>query len=246
MNRILRHRPSPAMVVAFIALCVALAGTATALPGRNRVKKDDIARNAVRSKHIRSRNVRNSDIGTRAVSRSKIARDAVNSELVASDALTGADILESSLGTVPNATNASNAANASKVNGLSVQRFIFRSAPTVSTNVLNLGGLALNASCNAGTQLSVSATTTVGGAILHSGGNWLGGPANEQDFYVADDDFNPGDSFDPLNDPATTSTGSTNLEGSLVYARQDGGVVTASFLAQKAGGLCIFAGTAIG
>ena len=39
MSRILRHRPSPAMVVAFIALSVALAGTATALPGRNTVKK---------------------------------------------------------------------------------------------------------------------------------------------------------------------------------------------------------------
>ena len=66
MSRILRRRPSPAMVVALVALCVALAGTATALPGRARVKKDDIARAAVRrsahqvdarsqSKHIKSR-----------------------------------------------------------------------------------------------------------------------------------------------------------------------------------------------
>ena len=48
MSRILRRRPSPAMVVAFVALCVALAGTANALPGKSRVKKDDIARAAVR------------------------------------------------------------------------------------------------------------------------------------------------------------------------------------------------------
>jgi hypothetical protein len=235
MNRILRHRPSPAMVVAFIALCVALAGTATALPGRSRVKKDDIARNAVRSKHIRSRNVRNSDIGRRAVSRSKISRDSVNSELVAGDALTGADLLESSLGTVP---------NASKVNGLSVQKFFFRGAAgTPLSNVLNLGGLALNAACNAGPALSVSATTTVSGAIVHSGGTWLGTAAAEEDWYIEDDDFNVGESFDVLD---SATTGSSNLEGSLVYTRQDGGVVTASFLAEASGSNCTFAGTATG
>lgn len=236
MNRILRHRPSPAMVVAFIALCVALAGTATALPGRSRVKKDDIARNAVRSKHIRSRNVRNSDIGRRAVSRSKISRDAVNTDLVAGDALTGADILESSLGTVPNA------ANASKVNGLSVQRFFFRSAPTVSTNVLNLGGLALNPACNAGPALSVSATTTASGALIHSGGTELGAPPGG-DYYVEDNEFNVGDTFDPLSEG---TTGSTSLQGTLTYVRQDGGVVTATYLAREGGGVCTFAGTAIG
>ena len=36
------------------------------------------------------------------------------------------------------------------------------------------------------------------------------------------------------------------LEGNLVYARQDGGVVTASFLGQESGGFCTFAGTVTG
>jgi hypothetical protein len=159
--------------------------------------------------------------------------------------LTGADVLESSLGSVPNAANA---ANASKVNGLTVQKFAFRAAPVASSaNVLNLGGLALNAACNAGTQLSMSATTTVGGAIIHSGGTWDltpgGGPNMEQDFYLEDDTFNVGDTFDPLDDATTAST---NLEGSLVYVRQDGGVVTVEFVGEESPTTCNFAGTAIG
>ena len=76
MSRMLRRRPSPSMVVAFIALCVALAGTANALPGRARVKKDDIARAAVRSHSTSSRTaVRSrSTSESRDVTRSKIAR----------------------------------------------------------------------------------------------------------------------------------------------------------------------------
>jgi hypothetical protein len=241
MKLLLRNRPSPSMIVAFTALCVALAGTATALPGRNKVRSDDIARNAVRSSDIGPKAVRSKHIRGRNVTRSKIARRAVNSELVGTDALTGANILESSLAAVPNAANADNAA---KVNGLSVQKFSFRGAPGAGLPaVLNLGGLALNAACNAGPALSVSVTTTVSGATIHAGGNWKSVSPNEQDFYVEDDAFNVGDTFDPLDD---TSTGSTDLEGSLVYVRQDGGLVTASFIAEESGGSCTFAGMAIG
>src|SRR5919198_5859662 len=125
MKFILRNRPSPAMIVAFVALCVALAGTATALPGRNKVRSDDIARGAVHASDIAAKAVRTNHIKARSVTRSKIANRAINSALVGTDALTGANILESSLDAVPNATNA---ANAAKVNGLSVQKFSFRGA----------------------------------------------------------------------------------------------------------------------
>jgi hypothetical protein len=241
MTRIFRHRPSPAMVVAFIALSVALAGTATALPGRNAVKKGDIARSAVTSRTIARSAVRSNHIKSRNVTRSKIAQRAIDSSLVGSDALTGSNIQESSLATVPNATNADNAA---KVNGLGVQKFFFRApAVTASAPVLTVGGLTLNAGCNSGTNLSVSATTTVSDAIIHSGGTWNPGGATGKEFHVEDSSFSVGATFDPLDN---ATTGSTSLEGSLVYATQDGGIVTASFLAQESGGSCTFAGTATG
>jgi hypothetical protein len=65
--------PSPATVVAFLALSAALAGTAVALPGEGSVKRDDIARNAIQSQHI------------------------------ANGGVTGADVRESSLASVPSA-----------------------------------------------------------------------------------------------------------------------------------------------
>ena len=122
MSRILRRRPSPSMIVALVALFVALAGTATALPGRARVKKDDISRAAVRSVHIKSRAIQSKHIKSRAVTRSKIAKRAVSSSEVGQDALTGTNIVESSLATVPTATNAT---NAGKVNGRSVEKIAF-------------------------------------------------------------------------------------------------------------------------
>ncbi len=231
MNRIIRRRPSPAMVVALVALSVALAGTATALPGRSTVKKDDIARAAVRAKHIYSKAVRTKHIRARNVTRSKISRRAIDSDLVGVDALTGQNIVESSLSSVP---------NSSKVNGRSVEKIAFVAGPgTASTQVLNLNGLAVSAACSAGPVLDVTAGTTVAGALIHAGGtHGAAGP-----YYTADDAFNPGELFGVLQNAVT---GSTDLRGTLTYVRPDGEVVTVDFMAQERAAGCVFAGTAIG
>jgi hypothetical protein len=50
--------PSPAMIVAMIALVAAMAGSAVALDGKNRVKSDDIARGAVRGPDIHNKAVK--------------------------------------------------------------------------------------------------------------------------------------------------------------------------------------------
>ena len=62
-------------------------------------------------------------------------------------------------------------------------------------------------------------------------------------FNIADDSFDAGDSFDPLQNGVT---GSTNLNGTLTYTRPDGGVVTVQYLAEETPALCVFAGTAVG
>jgi hypothetical protein len=193
---------------------------------------------SVGSSQIRSKAVITRTIRARNVTRTKIARNAIDSSLVQNKSLRGADILEASLGTVPSATKA---ANADRVGGLSVQKFSFRvQAGTALTNVLNLGGLTINAACNSGPSLIVSAGTGVSGANVHSGGTW--GAAN-QSFYAEDDSFDAGSTFDPLQNG---TTGSNNITGTLVYARPDGGVVTVNFLADESPALCVFAGTAIG
>jgi hypothetical protein len=83
MQRVVTRLPSPAMVVACIALAVALGGTAWAatLP-RNSVGTAQLKRNAVTSIKVRN------------------------------NSLTGADIVESRLGRVPSATRANTATSA--------------------------------------------------------------------------------------------------------------------------------------
>jgi hypothetical protein len=229
MSRILKRRPSPAMVVAFVALGVALAGTANALPGKNRVRKDDIARAAVRTQHLYRNVVRTKHLRARNVTRSKIARRAINSDLVGQDAITGENIVESSLSTVP---------NASKANNRIVERISFVvPAGTPGRQVLSINGLTISAACNAGPALSVAATTAVGGSWIHAGGTLVGGGS----YYVADDGFNPGEFFDVLG--STTGTG---LRGTFTYVRPDGEVVTVDYMAQETATSCVFGGSAIG
>ena len=50
--------PSPAMLVAFIALVAALTGSAVALQGKNSVKSNDIAPGAVKGKDIHTEAVK--------------------------------------------------------------------------------------------------------------------------------------------------------------------------------------------
>jgi len=77
MLRFFARRPSPAMVVGFIALIAALSGTAVALPGVNLIDSGDIKNGQVKRK----------DIG----------KNAVNGAKVADGALSGADVKDESL-----------------------------------------------------------------------------------------------------------------------------------------------------
>jgi hypothetical protein len=145
MTRIRNFRPSPAMVVALVALSVALAGTASALPGRNRVKRDDIARNAVRSSDIRKNAVRTRHIKKRQVTRSRIAKRSIDSALVADDALTGEDVLESSLSKVPDADKLDGKDSSQFASVTTVSRFALANGQ--AQTVYTTGALTLTARC---------------------------------------------------------------------------------------------------
>lgn len=62
-----KRLPSPAMVVAIVALVAALTGSAAALQGINSVKSNDIAANAVKSSDIARGGVTGKDIASDAV-----------------------------------------------------------------------------------------------------------------------------------------------------------------------------------
>lgn len=66
MRTLSRNRPGPALIVAIIALVMAMAGSAIALPGKNTVGPGDIKEGAVRSKQIKDGKVKPWDINKRA------------------------------------------------------------------------------------------------------------------------------------------------------------------------------------
>lgn len=90
-------RPSPAMVVAVIALIAALSGSAYAALGKN----------SVGSRQLKAK----------SVTSGKIANNAVTSAKVAKNSLTGADINVNALGVVPEAQKATSAGDAGTVGG---------------------------------------------------------------------------------------------------------------------------------
>ena len=116
MKHLRQLRPSPAMVVACVALTVALGGTSVAAI-------EALPRNSVGARQLKKN----------AVTGPKIKANAVNGAKVANNALTGADVNEASLGVVPSATNATNAttatnaanaANANTLGGIAASGFL--------------------------------------------------------------------------------------------------------------------------
>jgi hypothetical protein len=91
-----RLRPSPALVVAFVALFVALVGTAfsggSKVPGKNGVKSSDIAPMNVKTGDLKDGAVTSAKLAADSVTDAKLAANAVTGGKVANNSLTGADI----------------------------------------------------------------------------------------------------------------------------------------------------------
>jgi hypothetical protein len=98
MKSLFARRPSPALIVAIVALVCALTGTAWAALGKNSVGSKQLKKNAVTS--------------------AKIKKEAVTANKVKKHSLTGKNINLKKLGTVPSATNAVNATNAGTAGAL--------------------------------------------------------------------------------------------------------------------------------
>jgi hypothetical protein len=122
VSRVLPRRlPSPAMIVACVALTVALGGTSYA---------------AIR-------------LPANSVGTKQLKRGAVTGVKVKRNSLTGAQVVESRLGKVPSATSADNADRADEANSAPVSRLDYRqSAPAA---VPASGHVRASASCDGAT-----------------------------------------------------------------------------------------------
>ena len=156
MRKILRRLPSPAMVVACIALAVALGGTSYAA-----IK---LPRNSVGSSQLQTNAVVASKLNARSVGPQKLQNNAVTARTVKDGQLTGSKIVESTLAKVPSAANADTAANATLAGGNTVKRFTTVVAPDgTQATVLDLNGLTITLACPGG-SVALRANNTSGEA----------------------------------------------------------------------------------
>jgi len=184
MAMLTRFRPSPALVVASLALVIATGGTAYA---------------AV------------------TISGSSITNHSIAGRKMINNTLTGTQIKESGLATVPKANLA---ANASKVGGFTVRKILY--APTTNSTtpktILHLGGLVLTATCGNG-DLDVTATSTVDHAHLGSEMYNAAGGGNPDGLHHSDFGPHSATHLDSLTD------GNPWGETSFTYTRANGTIV---------------------
>jgi hypothetical protein len=164
-----------------------------------------------------------SKIKANAITTGKIKKEAVTTAKIKKDAVTGAKVKESTLEQVPSALNATNAGNANTVGGMHVGRINFiAQANTPNTTVFSANGLTLNASCDAGSELNLTATTSVNHAEIFESGNFASTFAGGLDF-----DFNVGETENVGEEIGDNSQ--EEVQGQLVYSTPTGAVVTAQF-----------------
>jgi hypothetical protein len=92
-----RHRPTPAMLVAIIALVLAASGAAVGLPGRGSIDRNDLRKGAVTKRAIKKGAVATGKIAGKAVTTGKIAGGAVTRGKIDRDAITSAKVADASL-----------------------------------------------------------------------------------------------------------------------------------------------------
>jgi len=93
----MERRPSPALVIACIALFAALAGTSIALPGKNSVDKNDLRKKVVGAKNIKTNAVTSGKIKRNAVTAAKIKDQGVGNPELKNNAVNGPKLADNSV-----------------------------------------------------------------------------------------------------------------------------------------------------
>jgi hypothetical protein len=178
----IRKRLTYANVMSSIAVFLVLGGATAVAAG--------LAKNSVGSKQLKKN----------AVTAAKIKKNAVTTSKIKNGAVTGAKVNLGSLGTVPSAAHAGSAdsagsaGNADTVGGLHIVKFSFNGTGTIGkTEILNLNGLQLQASCSSGSVTLTASTTVADGEIAAWAEDASGTYEDGEGEY--EDTFSPGVTF---------------------------------------------------
>ncbi len=108
MKYILRRRPSPALVIACIALFVSMGGVSYGV-ATGFIDSREIRNNTIKSGDVRNNTLRTFDIRNNEVRGFDVRNSSLQGRDIAFNTLTGADVNETTLGKVPSAAAADNA-----------------------------------------------------------------------------------------------------------------------------------------
>jgi hypothetical protein len=157
----LSRLPSPALVIACVALFVSLGGVSYGLATgsvdsreikNNSVRSADVRNNNLRSKDVRNNTLRTFDIRNNEVRGFDIRNSTIQGRDVAFDTLTGTDISEASLAKVPSATAADTAGTAGTANSVATLRIVAPTSVAEGAPAVTLathGPLTLTGACEA-------------------------------------------------------------------------------------------------
>lgn len=178
MSRLKRHTPSPAMIVAAIALFVALGGAAYA--------GVTLSNNTVRSNHIVNGQVKNVDLASLSVSNAKLRNNAVNSAKVKNASLTGDDLTDASVGA---ADLAAGAVTPAKISGVPTVRVFHNAGQSIASGTfvpLLFNSERFDASGMHRTDIDTSRITIVTPGIYLVTGNatWLNNNAGARELNI--------------------------------------------------------------
>jgi hypothetical protein len=139
---ILPRCPSPALVVACIALFISLGGVSYAV-ATGSIDSREIRNNTVSSKDVRNNSLRTFDIRNNEIRGFDVRNSSLQGRDIAFNTLTGADINESTLGAVPSATSAGSAASVANLKTFATTAMGTGDAQTLLTH----GPLTLSVAC---------------------------------------------------------------------------------------------------
>ena len=253
------RRPSASLVVSFVALVIAISGTAVALPGKNKVETNDLEKRAVTSKKLGNKAVTTKKLQNLAVTSAKLADDSVDGSKVVPGSLTGEDIADDSIG--------DGKLNEIEVIGGSYIRATATDGPDEAAARLaapeialfQKGQLEIYAKCfrNAGadeTRVEVYGRTSVDGSILDGQDNLPGGPAAadflntgtpELDRQLDTEDIAGADASYNENEYALASPDGTGLNGQLALGVKNGNLAAGNGIYGD-GNVCLIQGTVFG
>jgi hypothetical protein len=187
------RRPSPALVIACIALFVSLGGVGYAA-ATGSIDSREIRNNTVRSKDVRNNGLSGRDIANASLSGADVKNGRLLGVDIEDQSLTGADLDERTLSEVPAARAATFAVSAATLGGVRVVPFSYRSDATAAQPVrASVGGLEVRAGCAGGdVDLLLINRSGASALLTHGSGNETLSP--NESFNVGDVDPDDGTS----------------------------------------------------